>query len=119
MPLLDAFWPTTMAGWITAIGFVGGLALDLIDHGQREEKINGWGARVDDNWPACAGRKEEHARLMAGAVWLPVLGGFQVKSAAIAAPTAPSAGYVPAEAASMKTAVDAIRAALVSAGITL
>ena len=39
--------------------------------------------------------------------------------AAIASPTAPSAGYVQAEAASAKTAIDAIRAALTGAGITL
>lgn len=39
--------------------------------------------------------------------------------AAIATPTAPSAGYVQAEAASAKTAIDAIRAALTGAGITL
>jgi hypothetical protein len=39
--------------------------------------------------------------------------------AAIVAPTAPSAAYVQAEATSMKTAVDAIRAALVNAGLTL
>jgi hypothetical protein len=37
---------------------------------------------------------------------------------AIAAPTAPSAAYVQAEAQSMKTAVDAIRAALSGCGIT-
>jgi hypothetical protein len=43
----------------------------------------------------------------------------RIQAPAIASPTAPSAGYVQAEAASMKTAVDAIRAALVSAGITL
>lgn len=35
-----------------------------------------------------------------------------------AAPTAPSATYVQAEATSMKTAVDAIRNALKAAGIT-
>lgn len=40
-------------------------------------------------------------------------------SAAITAPTAPSAGYVQAEATSAKTAIDAIRAALTAAGITL
>ena len=40
-------------------------------------------------------------------------------AAAIAAPTAPGAAYVQAEAQSMKTAVDAIRAALINAGITL
>ena len=39
--------------------------------------------------------------------------------AAIASPSAPSAGYVQAEAASAKTAIDAIRAALTGAGITL
>ena len=39
--------------------------------------------------------------------------------AAIASPTAPSAGYVQAEAQSAKTAIDAIRAALTGAGITL
>ncbi len=39
--------------------------------------------------------------------------------AAITAPTAPSAGYVQAEAQSAKTAIDAIRAALTGAGITL
>jgi hypothetical protein len=41
------------------------------------------------------------------------------RAAAIAAPTAPSASYVQAEAQSMKTAVDAIRAALTNIGITL
>lgn len=41
------------------------------------------------------------------------------RAAAIATPTAPSAGYVQAEAAAMKTAVDAIRAALTAIGITL
>lgn len=35
----------------------------------------------------------------------------------VASPTAPSAGYVQAEAASMKTAVDGIRTALIAAGI--
>ncbi len=40
-----------------------------------------------------------------------------VKAAAIASPTAPSATYVQAEAASMKTAVDAIRVALANVGI--
>jgi hypothetical protein len=38
--------------------------------------------------------------------------------AVIASPTAPSAGYLQAEAASAKTAIDAIRAALTAAGIT-
>lgn len=41
------------------------------------------------------------------------------RAAAITSPTAPSAGYVQAEAASMKTAVDAIRVALTNVGITL
>lgn len=41
------------------------------------------------------------------------------KAAAIAAPTAPGVVYAQAEAASMKTAVDAIRAALTNIGITL
>ena len=41
------------------------------------------------------------------------------RAAAIAAPTAPSASYVQAEAQSMKTAVDAIRVALTNIGITL
>ncbi len=41
-----------------------------------------------------------------------------VRAAAIAAPTAPSAIYVQAEAAAMKTAVDAIRVALTNIGIT-
>ncbi len=36
----------------------------------------------------------------------------------IASPTAPGAAYVQAEAASQKTAIDAIRAALTAAGIT-
>lgn len=40
-------------------------------------------------------------------------------TAAIASPTTPSATYVQAEAQSMKTSVDAIRAALTAAGITL
>lgn len=40
-----------------------------------------------------------------------------VKAAAVTTPTAPSATYVQAEAASMKTAVDAIRVALQNAGI--
>ncbi len=40
------------------------------------------------------------------------------KAAAIAAPTAPSATYVQAEAQSMKTAVDAIRVTLTNIGIT-
>lgn len=42
-----------------------------------------------------------------------------VRAAAITAPTAPGAAYVQAEAASMKTAVDAIRVALTNVGITL
>jgi len=46
----------------------------------------------------------------------PVLG--VAKPAAITAPTAPGAAYVQAEAAAMKTAVDAIRAALTARGIT-
>lgn len=37
----------------------------------------------------------------------------------IASPTAPSATYVQAEVASLKTAVDAIRVALTTSGITL
>lgn len=41
------------------------------------------------------------------------------KAAAIAAPTAPGAVYVQAEATAMKTAVDAIRVALQNIGITL
>jgi hypothetical protein len=41
------------------------------------------------------------------------------RAGAIAAPTAPSAGYVQAEAQAMKTAVDAIRVALQNLGITL
>ncbi len=36
----------------------------------------------------------------------------------IAAPTAPGSSYSQAEAASMKTAVDAIRAALTASGVT-
>jgi hypothetical protein len=39
-------------------------------------------------------------------------------TAVIAAPTAPGATYSQAEAASAKTAIDAIRAALTAAGIT-
>jgi hypothetical protein len=45
--------------------------------------------------------------------------GALITAAAITAPTAPSAGYVQAEAASAKTAIDAIRAALTANGITL
>lgn len=41
------------------------------------------------------------------------------RAAAITAPTAPGAIYSQAEAAAMKTAVDAIRAALTNVGITL
>jgi len=41
-----------------------------------------------------------------------------VRAAAVTAPTAPSAAYVQAEAAAMKTAVDAIRVALTAFGIT-
>lgn len=40
-------------------------------------------------------------------------------TAAIASPAAPGAAYVQAEAASAKTAIDAIRAALTANGITL
>jgi hypothetical protein len=40
------------------------------------------------------------------------------RAAAIASPTAPSAGYVQAEAQSMKTAVDALRVAVQNIGIT-
>lgn len=40
------------------------------------------------------------------------------RAAAIPSPSAPSAGYVQAEAAAMKTAVDAIRVALTNIGIT-
>lgn len=40
------------------------------------------------------------------------------KAGAIAAPTAPGAAYVQAEAASAKTAIDAIRVALTNIGIT-
>lgn len=42
----------------------------------------------------------------------------KTEAAAIAAPTAPSASYSQAEAASMKTSVDALRAAVKAAGIT-
>jgi len=41
------------------------------------------------------------------------------RAAAITTPTAPSAAYVQAEAAAMKTAVDAIRVALTGLGVTL
>ena len=44
---------------------------------------------------------------------------LRTQAAAITSPTAPGAAYVQAEAQSMKTAVDAIRVALKSAGITL
>lgn len=40
-------------------------------------------------------------------------------TAVIASPTAPSATYVQAEAASAKTSIDQIRAALTAAGITV
>lgn len=42
----------------------------------------------------------------------------RVGTGTIASPTAPGSSYSQAEAASMKTAVDAIRAALTAAGIT-
>jgi hypothetical protein len=51
------------------------------------------------------------------AVVFPIPGA--ARAAAITAPTAPSAGYVQAEAAAMKTAVDAILTALTAYGITL
>jgi len=41
-----------------------------------------------------------------------------VQAGAISAPSTPSAGYVQAEAASAKTAIDAIRTALTNIGIT-
>lgn len=41
------------------------------------------------------------------------------RAVAITTPTAPGASYVQAEAAAMKTAVDAIRVALTKVGITL
>lgn len=41
------------------------------------------------------------------------------RAVAVTTPTAPSAGYVQAEAASAKTAIDAIRTALKNIGITL
>lgn len=41
------------------------------------------------------------------------------RAAAITAPTAPSAAYVQAEATSMRTAVNAVIAAIKNAGITL
>ena len=44
--------------------------------------------------------------------------GSTPRSAAITTPTAPGAGYLQAEAASAKTAIDAIRVALTLAGIT-
>lgn len=50
-----------------------------------------------------------------GATWNPPL----VTHAAIASPSVPSAGYVQAEAASAKTAIDAIRAVLTSVGLSL
>lgn len=50
-----------------------------------------------------------------GQQWNPSL----TTPAAIASPTAPSAGYVQAEAQSMKTAVDAIRAILLADGFSL
>jgi hypothetical protein len=65
------FWPVTIVGWITALGFIGGLALYLIDRGKREEKINGWGRRVDETveeMRKVSGKQEEHARLMASIV---------------------------------------------------
>jgi hypothetical protein len=65
------FWPTTIIGWITALGFVGSVALYLIDRGKREEKINGWGRRVDETveeMKKVSGKQEEHARLMASIV---------------------------------------------------
>jgi hypothetical protein len=54
-----------------------------------------------------------------GAAWFLAEFGSVATEAAIAAPTAPSAAYVQAEAQSMKTTVDAIRAALTARGITL
>lgn len=65
------FWPATIVGWITTLGFIGGLALYLVDRGKREEKINGWGKRVDDFKEELAtvrGTQEEQARIMAGIV---------------------------------------------------
>lgn len=41
-----------------------------------------------------------------------------IQAGAISSPTTPSANYVQAEATSAKTAIDAIRTALINAGIT-
>lgn len=65
------FWPVTIVGWITTLGFIGGLSLYLIDRGKREEKINGWGRRVDETveeMTKVKGRQEGHERLMASIV---------------------------------------------------
>jgi hypothetical protein len=71
IPAPESFWPATVVGWITVAGFVAGSIVYLIDRGRREEKINGWGKRVDDTASALEhirGTQEEHARLMAGIV---------------------------------------------------
>lgn len=65
------FWPATVIGWITAAGFLGGAYLYVVDRGKREEKINGWGKRVDETVEEVAkvkAKQEEHARVMSGIV---------------------------------------------------
>jgi hypothetical protein len=71
IPAPESFWPATVVGWITVVGFIGGSVVYLIDRGRREEKINGWGKRVDETAGELAhirGVQEEHARVMAGIV---------------------------------------------------
>lgn len=66
-----AFWPTTVVGWITVLGFIGILIGYIVERTRRDEKINGWGARVDEFGKELAtvrGTQEEHAKVMAGIV---------------------------------------------------
>jgi hypothetical protein len=79
---------------------------------------------VPDNPVAFIANNVEQARFASDGLFNARLGfkvaGTQVvgaRQAAISSPTAPSAAYVQAEAASMKTAVDAIRAALMAHGL--
>lgn len=71
IPAPESFWPATVVGWITVAGFLVGAVVYLIDRGRREEKINGWGKRVDETVTEMAnirGIQEQHARLMDGIV---------------------------------------------------
>jgi biopolymer transport protein ExbB/TolQ len=47
LPATEAFWPTTVVGWITVVGFLAGLVSGLWAYAKFLAHLNGLGARVD------------------------------------------------------------------------